>query len=61
MKSAGQPAEVQATLSLKRQRDKEPDKVLTKKQKFSEWEIDDEEFKKWLNRENEFLEGFEEV
>ena len=32
-----------------------------KKQKTSEWEIDDEEFEKWLNGENEFLEGVEEV
>ena len=61
MKPVEQPAEVQATLSLKKQRDEEPNEVPTKKQKFSEWEIDDEEFEKWLNRENKFLEGFEEI
>ena len=61
MKPAEQPAEVQATLGLKRHRDKEPDEVPSKKQKFSEWEIDNEEFEKQLNGENKFLEGFEEV
>jgi hypothetical protein len=44
--------------SLKRPREEEPDEVPSKKQKFTEFEIDSD-FEGWLTGEQEYLEGID--
>jgi hypothetical protein len=53
-----EPETILLAIPTKRKREEEPTEQPSKKQKFSEFEIDTD-FEKWLNDEQEFLEGID--
>ena len=60
LKTPVKPEPLLLAIPTKRKTDDDLDEQLRKKQKFPEFEID-QEFENWLNRQQEFLEGLEEA